>query len=97
MRSAGKRATPRTDRRSRDAPALNEMFAPTQFLSLEHTAHPKLFENQQFVWNALKQSASYLQFRLKPAALGEFVGRPFMSSNVFVGRGTVGDEGAVLQ
>src|SRR2546426_9711929 len=73
------------------------MFAPSQFLSLEHTAHPKLFEDQQFVWNALKQIASYLQFRLKPAVLGELVGRPFVSSNVFVGRGTIVEQGAVLK
>jgi NDP-sugar pyrophosphorylase family protein len=73
------------------------MFAPAQFLSLEHTAHPKLFEDQQFVWNALKQIASYLQFRLKPAVLGELVGRPFISSNVFVGRGTIVEQGAVLK
>ena len=73
------------------------MFAPAQFLNLEHTAHPKLFEDQQFAWNALKQIASYLQFRLKPAVLGELVGRPFISSNVFVGRGTVVEQGAVLK
>ena len=73
------------------------MFAPTQFLSLEHTAHLKLFEDQQFVWSALKQIASYLQFRLKPAVLGELVGRPFISSNVFIGRGTVVEQGAVLK
>src|SRR5258708_3802294 len=97
MRWAGKRATPRTDRRLRDAPALNEMFAPAQFLNLEHTAHPKLFEDQSYVWNALKQIASYLQFRLKPAVLGELVGRPFISSNVFVGRGTIVEQGAVLK
>src|SRR5438094_7240056 len=97
MRSVGKRAIRRTDRRLRDGPALNEMFAPSQFLSLEHTAHPKLFEDQQFVWNALKQIASYLQFRLKPAVLGELVGRPFISANVFVGRGTVVEQGAVIK
>src|SRR5216110_3484551 len=97
MRSVGKRAIRRTDRRLRDEPALNEMFAPAQFLNLEHTAHPKLFEDQSYVWNALKQIASYLQFRLKPAVLGELVGRPFISSNVFVGRGTIVEQGAVLK
>src|SRR5690349_7662412 len=73
------------------------MFAPAQLLSLEHTAHPKLFEDQQYVWNALKQIASYLQFRLKPAVLGDLIGRPFISANVFVGRGTVVEQGAVLK
>ena len=33
------------------------MFAPSEFLDLEHTAHPKLFENQKYVWDALKQIA----------------------------------------
>jgi NDP-sugar pyrophosphorylase family protein len=73
------------------------MFAPAQFLNLEHTEHSKLFEDQQFVWNALNQIASYLQFRLKPAVLGELIGRPFISANVFVGRGTVVEQGAVLK
>src|SRR5437879_7141917 len=73
------------------------MFAPTQFLNLEETAHTNLFEDEKFVWNALKQIASYLQFRLKPAVLGELVGRPFISSSVFVGRGTVVEQGAVLK
>lgn len=73
------------------------MFAPAEFLSLEHTAHPKLFENQKYVWDALRQIASYLQFRLKPAVFGELIGKPFISSNVFVGRGTIVEQGAVLK
>src|SRR5438045_7284730 len=73
------------------------MFAPADFLDLEHTAHPKLFENQHYVWDALKQIASYLQFRLKPAVFGEVTGKPFISNRVFVGRGTVVEPGAVLK
>ncbi len=59
------------------------MFAPAEFLSLEHTAHPKLFENQNYVWDALKQIASYLQFRLKPAVLGELMGKPIYQQPCF--------------
>jgi UDP-N-acetylglucosamine diphosphorylase / glucose-1-phosphate thymidylyltransferase / UDP-N-acetylgalactosamine diphosphorylase / glucosamine-1-phosphate N-acetyltransferase / galactosamine-1-phosphate N-acetyltransferase len=73
------------------------MFAPADYLSLEHTAHPKLFENQKYVWDALKQIASYLQFRLKPGVLGEPIGKPFISGRVFVGHGTVVEPGAVLK
>ena len=73
------------------------MFAPDEFLALEHTAHSKLFENQKYVWDALKQIASYLQFRLKPAVLGQLVGKPFISNAVFVGHGTVIEQGAVLK
>ena len=56
------------------------MFSPAEFLNLEHTAHSKLFEKQKYVWDALKQIASYLQFRLKPAVFGELVGKPFISN-----------------
>src|SRR5207302_10004792 len=73
------------------------MFAPADFLDLERAAHPKLFENQNYVWDALKQIASYLQFRLKPAVLGELLGKPFISNHVFIGRGTVVEQGAVLK
>ena len=73
------------------------MFAPAQFLNLEHTAHPKLFEDQNYVWNALKQIASYLQFRLKPAVLGQLMGKPFISNTVFIGSGTIVEQGAVIK
>ena len=73
------------------------MFAPADFLDLEHTAHPKLFENQNYVWDALKQIASYLQFRLKPAILGELIGKPFISNHVFIGKGTIVEQGAMLK
>jgi NDP-sugar pyrophosphorylase family protein len=73
------------------------MFAPSEFLNLEETAHSKLFENQKYVWDALKQIASYLQFRLKPGVFGELIGKPFVSNSVFVGRGTIVEQGAVLK
>src|ERR1700676_4469777 len=69
------------------------MFAPSDFLNLEQTAHSKLFENQKYAWDALKQIASYLQFRLKPAVFGELVGKPFISNSVFIGRGTIVEKG----
>src|SRR5213596_1320671 len=73
------------------------MFSPAEFLSLEHTAHPKLFESQKYVWDALRQIASYLQFRLKPAVLGDLVGKPFISNAVFIGAGTIVEQGAMLK
>ena len=73
------------------------MFEPAGYLSLNHTAHGKLFENQKYVWDALKQITSYLQFRLKPAVLGELLGKPFISNQVFIGTGTIVEQGAVLK
>jgi len=73
------------------------MFEPSEYLNLEQTAHAKLFENQKYVWDALKQISSYLQFRLKPGVLGELLGKPFISNQVFVGAGTIVEQGAVLK
>ncbi len=73
------------------------MFAADEFLTLEHTAHAKLFENQGYVWDALKQISSYLKFRLKPAVLGELIGKPFISDAVYIGAGTIIEQGAVLK
>ena len=73
------------------------MFAPADYLSLEQTAHSKLFDNQQYVWDALKQIASYLKFRLTPGVFGELVGKPFISDAVFVGAGTIVEQGAFLK
>jgi NDP-sugar pyrophosphorylase family protein len=91
--------TRKRDRKLRVVPASSpeEIFAPAEFVALEHTAHSKLFENQRFVWEALKQIASYLQFRLKPAILGQLMGKPFISNTVFVGAGTIVEQGAVLK
>jgi NDP-sugar pyrophosphorylase family protein len=91
--------TRRTDKKLRVVPAFSpeDIFAPAEFISLEHTAHSKLFENQRYVWDALKQIASYLQFRLKPAILGQLMGKPFISNTVFVGAGTIVEQGAVLK
>ena len=49
------------------------------------------------VWDALKQITSYLQFRLKPAVQGRLVGKPFVSGAVFVGKGTVIEQGAMIK
>ena len=77
--------------------SLEERFAPAEFIALEHTTHAKLFENQRFIWDALKQIASYLQFRLKPAVLGQLMGKPFISNAVFIGSGTIVEQGAVIK
>src|SRR5215216_1148775 len=87
--------TSRSGNCERPARRIVKMFAPSDFLDLEHTAHPKLFEKQHYVWDALKQIASYLQFRLKPAVFAELTGKPFISNRVFVGRGPVVEQGAV--
>ena len=73
------------------------MFAPSNFLNLDQTEHRTIFDNSTQVWDVLKQIGSYLQFRLKPAVYGRVMGRPFISENVYVGGGTMIENGATIK
>ena len=73
------------------------MHAPTDFFDLDYTEHRVIFENVEYVWQALAKISPYLQFRLKPAILGNTIGKPFISSMVFIGKGTVVEQGAMIK
>jgi len=73
------------------------MFAPEEYLDLRHTEHRVIFENVEYVWQALAKISPYLKFRLKPAIHGRLIGKPFVSTAVFVGRGTVIEHGAMIK
>lgn len=73
------------------------MFTPDKFFDLDRTEHRVIFENVEHVWEALPKIAAYLQFRLKPAIHGKLVGKPFVSNAVFVGAGTVIEQGAMVK
>lgn len=73
------------------------MFAPQDYLDLTHTGHSVIFDNVENVWQALPKISAYLQFRLKPAIHGRLLGKPFVSTAVFVGRGTVIEHGAMIK
>jgi UDP-N-acetylglucosamine diphosphorylase / glucose-1-phosphate thymidylyltransferase / UDP-N-acetylgalactosamine diphosphorylase / glucosamine-1-phosphate N-acetyltransferase / galactosamine-1-phosphate N-acetyltransferase len=73
------------------------MFSPSTFFDLNHTEHRVIFENAEYVWQALSKIAPYLQFRLKPSILGKTIGKPFISNAVFIGSGTVIEHGAMIK
>lgn len=72
-------------------------FAPSDYLDLNHTEHRMLFENANNAWDALKQITSYLQFRLKPQILGRMIGKPFVSNAVYIGKGSIIEQGAMVK
>lgn len=73
------------------------MFTAEDFLDLQRTEHRLIFDNVEHVWQALPKISNYLQFRLKPAIHGKLLGKPFISGAVFVGRGTVIEQGAMIK
>lgn len=72
-------------------------FPPSDYLDLDQTDHRQLFESASNVWEPLRQIGSYLQFRLKPAIEGKLIGKPFVSGAVFIGKGTVIEQGAMVK
>lgn len=76
---------------------MPSQFAPEALLDLQHTEHLTLFEHAVNAWDALSQIPSYLQFRLKPGIYGRLIGKPFVSGAVFVGRGTIIEQGAMIK
>jgi NDP-sugar pyrophosphorylase family protein len=76
---------------------MSALYSPETFLDLQHSEHRMLFENAVNVWEALSQISSYLQFRLKPGIHGRLIGKPFISGAVFIGAGTVVEQGAMIK
>ena len=76
---------------------MHPAFAPADYLDLSRTDHRALFENVANVWDALKQIPTYLQFRLKPGIHGRIIGKPFISAAVYIGKGTIIEQGAMIK
>ena len=76
---------------------MPSIYSPEAYVDLQHCEHRMLFENAVNVWEALSQISSYLQFRLKPGIHGRLIGKPFISGAVFIGAGTVVEQGAMIK
>jgi len=73
------------------------MFRPEDYLDLNHTQHRLIFEKTVNVWEALRGIGTYLQFRLQPAIKAELIGKPVIEDNVFIGKGTIVEHGAMIK
>lgn len=76
---------------------MSSPYDPSQFLDLDRTEHRVIFEHVEHVWQGIEKIAPYLQFRLQPAMLGRLDGKPFIGPKVFVGKGTVIEQGAFVK
>jgi NDP-sugar pyrophosphorylase family protein len=73
------------------------MFAPSDFLDLQHCAHSDLFADCTYVWDALKKLNSYFNGHSFDRS-GSFtrVGNPYIDSNVIIGDDTLIEDGAMI-
>lgn len=73
------------------------MFKPSDLLDLGQTDHAALFEDCEFVWDALKRLQDYLTTNLKPGLHNHCDGVAWIGEQVFIGEGTEVEDGAMIQ
>ena len=76
------------------------MFKPADLFDLNQTEHAAIFDGCKFTWDALKKIEGYIAANLKPALHNPAMrdeGRAFIGEKVFIGEGTVVEDGAMIK
>jgi UDP-N-acetylglucosamine diphosphorylase / glucose-1-phosphate thymidylyltransferase / UDP-N-acetylgalactosamine diphosphorylase / glucosamine-1-phosphate N-acetyltransferase / galactosamine-1-phosphate N-acetyltransferase len=73
------------------------MFKPTDLFDLSQTAHAALFDGCTFAWEALDRIKDYLHTHLRPGLHNRCEGVAFIEDTVFIGEGTVVEDGAMIK
>jgi NDP-sugar pyrophosphorylase family protein len=73
------------------------MFAPADLFDLAHTEHRSLFEDCEYAWEALRRLKKYLEVNIHPALLNRCEGTAFIGPDVFIGEGTVVEDGVMIK
>ena len=73
------------------------MFKPADLFDLSQTEHAAIFDGCKSAWEALRKIEGYLAANLKPALHNHCEGRAFIGEKVFIGEGTVVEDGAMIK
>ncbi|HSH96577.1 MAG TPA: UDP-N-acetylglucosamine diphosphorylase [Roseimicrobium sp.] len=73
------------------------MFKASDLFDLSQTAHAALFEGREYAWDALKGLKAYIDANLKPSLHNRCEGRAFIGKDVFIGEGTVVEDGVMIK
>ena len=73
------------------------MFKPTDLFDLGQTEHAALFEGCEHAWEALRKIKEYLNTHLRPALHNQCEGTAWIGEQVFIGAGTVVEDGAMIK
>src|SRR6185437_10848951 len=73
------------------------MFKPTDLFDLSQTEHAALFDGCEYAWEALGKIRDYLKAELRPALKNHCVGTAWIGEQVFVGEGTVVEDGVMIK
>ncbi len=73
------------------------MFKPADLFDLSQTAHAALFEGCEHAWDALKKIKDYIKANVRPELLNHCEGRAYIGDKVFIGKGTVVEDGVMIK
>jgi UDP-N-acetylglucosamine diphosphorylase / glucose-1-phosphate thymidylyltransferase / UDP-N-acetylgalactosamine diphosphorylase / glucosamine-1-phosphate N-acetyltransferase / galactosamine-1-phosphate N-acetyltransferase len=73
------------------------MFKPADLFDLSQTGHADLFEDCEYAWQALGKLRAYVERNLRPALHNRCEGVAFIGERVFIGEGTVVEDGAMIK
>lgn len=73
------------------------MFRPVDLFDLSQTEHAALFDGCEHAWDALKKLKAYVEAHVKPALHNKCIGHAFIGENVFIGAGTVVEDGVMIK
>ena len=73
------------------------MFKPAELFDLSQTEHAAIFDGCEFAWEALSKISAYLTANLKPGLHNRCEGRAFIGKDVFIGEGTVLEDGVMIK
>ena len=73
------------------------MFKPADLFDLSQTEHAGVFDGCGNAWDALKALKQYIEANLRPALHHRCEGKAFIGANVFIGEGTVVEDGAMIK
>ena len=73
------------------------MFKPADLFDLSQTEHAALFDGCEFAWDALKRLKEYIDANVRPSLHNSCEGVAFIGKNVFIGEGTVVEDGVMIK
>jgi len=73
------------------------MFKPADLFDLKQTEHGPIFEGCDQAWAALKRIKDYVRQNVRPILNNKCQGRAFIGEQVFIGAGTVVEDGVMIK
>lgn len=76
---------------------VDERINPKYYFDLTNSKHKALFDNVEFVWDALKKLPDYIRKNIKPKNLGKIDPRAIIGKEVYIGENTIVEPHAIIK